>query len=78
MWYGKGVDDFNRSIQLIISDSDRPKVRADLSNGFTSEYRLLAILMCVLMWSTVLWVAYAFYGVPVIVAMSKMQVKATK
>ncbi|KIY71597.1 hypothetical protein CYLTODRAFT_389979 [Cylindrobasidium torrendii FP15055 ss-10] len=59
MWYGKGVDDFNKSIQMIITNP--PRVHADLGNGFT-----------------MMWVAYAFYGVPVIVALSKLHVKAAK
>lgn len=34
MWFGKGVEDFNKSIKMM---TDQPKVKADNGNGFTSK-----------------------------------------
>lgn len=80
MWFGKAVDDFNASI--ISQGEQGPKLIAATGNAFTSESkkthfffffhskltRLLAVV----------WVAYAFYAVPVITSLTKLNVTATK
>ncbi|KAI0307836.1 hypothetical protein B0F90DRAFT_71320 [Multifurca ochricompacta] len=55
MWFGKAVEDFNKSITKI--GSSAPHLIAQTSNGFT-----------------MIWVAYAFYAVPLICALARLHV----
>jgi len=59
MWFGKTIEDFNKSI--ISGGSGSPQLVADTSNGFTMT-----------------WIAYAFYAVPLVASMAKLQVTTTK
>ncbi|KAK7044089.1 hypothetical protein VNI00_007805 [Paramarasmius palmivorus] len=56
MWFGKAVEDFNRSIRQM--GQDGPQFIAGDSNAFT-----------------MVWVAYAFYAVPVICSLAKLNIK---
>jgi hypothetical protein len=77
MWFGKAVDDFNTSITS--QGQHAPQLIAATGNAFTSESnqtffvdsdltRILAVV----------WVAYAFYAIPVITSLTKLNVTATK
>lgn len=57
MWFGKAVEDFNRSIQKM--GTNGPQFIAGDSNAFT-----------------MVWVAYAFYAVPVICSLAKINMAA--
>ncbi|KAF5374846.1 hypothetical protein D9758_000252 [Tetrapyrgos nigripes] len=59
MWFGKAVQDFNRSVAS--QGSEGPELIASDGNAFT-----------------MVWVAYAFYAVPVICSMAKLNVTASK
>lgn len=59
MWFGKAVQDFNNSIQVL--GQQGPKLVANTGNAFT-----------------MVWVAYAFYSVPLIISLAKLNVTASK
>jgi len=58
MWFGKSVDEFNRSIQAL--GSQGPPLVASVGNAFT-----------------MVWVAYVFYAVPIVISLAKLHVLAT-
>ncbi|KAK7463607.1 hypothetical protein VKT23_005548 [Stygiomarasmius scandens] len=59
MWFGKAVQDFNRSVSS--QGNDGPELIASDGNAFT-----------------MVWVAYAFYAVPVICSLAKLNVTTSK
>ena len=79
MWFGKAVQDFNASIAA--QGKNGPQLIADLGNAFTSEFKTQRIVPlkyfsdCL---GIVAWVAYAFYAVPIIASLAKLNVTATK
>jgi hypothetical protein len=77
MWFGKAVQDFNASIAA--QGKNGPQLFADLGNAFTSEFsRTLFHPDFSEYLRIVAWVAYAFYAVPVIASLAKLNVTATK
>jgi hypothetical protein len=77
MWMGKASDDFNDSIAL--QGSQGPQIIANVGNAFTSASpHMSAQLITYAKLLSVVWVAYAFYAVPLIISLSKLNVKATK
>jgi hypothetical protein len=76
MWFGKAADDFNNNIQN--QGSKGPQLVANTGNGFTSTVNMSARLSFTDISHSVIWVAYAFYGVPVVVSLAKLNVLATK
>lgn len=71
------MDDFNDDISKI--GSDAPELIASLSNGFVSECSLcqskqrpIADIL------PVVWVAYAFYAVPLVSSLAKLHVAGGK
>lgn len=58
MWFGKAVEDFNKSI--LKGGSGAPQLVANTSNGFVMIY-----------------VAHAFYAVPLVCSLAKLHVTAT-
>lgn len=75
MWFGKAVLDFNASI--VVQGQQGPNLIASIGNAFTSESLILSILIKVNS-ALVVWVGYAFFAVPVITSMAKLNVMATK
>jgi hypothetical protein len=77
MWFGKAVQDFNASIAA--QGKNGPQLFADLGNAFTSEFsQTLSHRDFSEYLRIVAWVAYAFYAVPVIASLAKLNVTATK
>ncbi|KAG5648019.1 hypothetical protein DXG03_007053 [Asterophora parasitica] len=76
MWFGKAVQDFNHSIQ--IQGEQGPKLIATVGNAFTSEMPIILTRPSTNKFKQVAWVAYAFYAIPVIFSMTKLNVKASK
>lgn len=76
MWFGKAVQDFNNSIAA--QGAQGPNLIAGLGNAFTSEFNNITRDSSFLTSLIVVWVAYAFYAVPIIISLAKLNVKATK
>jgi hypothetical protein len=78
MWFGKTVQDFNTSIQD--QGSQGPKLFAETSNAFTSKSFFVGVFLCrkLLMFPLVVWVAHAFWTVPVMISLTKHHVKSGK
>jgi len=77
MWFGKAVQDFNASIAA--QGKNGPQLIADLGNAFTSELQpTLPMGFFSDCLGIVAWVAYAFYAVPIIASLAKLNVTATK
>lgn len=77
MYFGKAADDFNMSIQG--QGVNGPQLIANTSNAFTSESSLKFLVhVWMLIIVPVVWVGYAFFAVPVVVALTKLHVLATK
>jgi len=77
MWFGKAVQDFNASIAA--QGKNGPQLIADLGNAFTSEFsRTLFLWVFPDHLGIVAWVAYAFYAVPVIASLAKLNVTPAK
>ena len=79
MWFGKAVQDFNASIAA--QGKNGPQLIADLGNAFTSEFKTQPIVPLRYFsdfLGIVAWVAYAFYAVPIIASLAKLNVTATK
>jgi hypothetical protein len=80
IWFGKAVKDFNKAIQAL--GPVGPSLAANTGNAFTSESRLSLNRVFVVFTNSqsraVVWVAYAFYAVPVIISLAKLNVVATK
>ena len=74
MWFGKAIQDFNDDVSKI--GQDAPQLHASTSNGFISERPTLTVLYLRLNVGTVIWVAYAFYAVPLVCSLAKMHVSA--
>jgi hypothetical protein len=78
MWFGKAVQDFNNSIQAM--GSQAPELVADTGNAFTSTCALIYAREYAnddgSMDLLVIWVAHAFLAVPVVVALTKYNVKS--
>ena len=77
MWFGKAVEDFNAAISE--GGKNSPQLVAATSNGFVSEYSLLPSQLntksnCIFV---VVYVAYAFYAVPLVCSLAKLHVMAT-
>lgn len=76
MWFGKAVEDFNTSIT--IQGGQGPRLIAQTSNAFTSKLPPTPMFLPGWLTSPVVWVAYAFFAVPIIISLAKLNVKATK
>ena len=78
MWFGKSVDDFNANIAS--QGQQGLKLIAATGNGFTSESstRPFFVDLDLTRILAVVWVAYAFYAIPVITSLTKLNVIATK
>jgi hypothetical protein len=77
MWFEKAILDFNSNIAL--QGPSGPQLVAQSGNGFTSEPNSIIIVLSMLNSSVlVIWVGYAFYAVPLIISLDKLNVKATK
>lgn len=77
MWFGKAIDDFNASIAA--QGQQGPQLIAATGNAFTSEFKFNPLKQSDLTRTlVVVWVAYAFYAVPVITSLTKLNVTATK
>ena len=77
MWFGKAVQDFNASI--VAQGQQGPKLIASIGNAFTSEsIKILDVLHKSHSTASVVWVGYAFFAVPVITSLAKLNVMATK
>lgn len=74
MWFGKTVRDFNR----VVANQKGPDVIADIGNAFTSESFSCMSRRRVLTARPVIYVAYAFYAVPVVSSLTKVNVKLGK
>jgi hypothetical protein len=79
MWFGKAVQDFNSSIQA--QGAQGPQLVADTGNAFTSTFPLPPLKFndnLLIDGSTfaVIWVAHAFWVVPVMISLTKYNVKA--
>jgi hypothetical protein len=75
MWFDKAVDDFNNSIEA----AHGPDLKASIGNAFTSKQLLGSRAQQLCLHSLiVVWVAYAFYAVPLIASLAKINVTATK
>lgn len=75
MWFGKAVQDFN--LMIAAQGSEGPKLIADTGNAFTSAYsNIHHLLFCTILMNTftVIWVAYAFSAVPIIISLTKLNV----
>ena len=69
MWFGKAADDFNQSI--VLEGSAGPQLSATVGNAFTSTSFLIGVGdRCLYRDTPVVWVAYTFYGVPVVISMA--------
>lgn len=77
MWFGKAVEDFNDAI--LKGGQDAPALVAATSNGFVSEYLTICLLMLAdRMMKLVVYVAYAFYAVPLVCSLAKLHVISGK
>jgi len=80
MWFGKAVQDFNRSVSS--QGNDGPELIASDGNAFTSESQVFLsghpLVHMLLFFNVVVWVAYAFYAVPVICSLAKLNVTTSK
>ena len=74
MWFGKAVEDFNTAI--IEGGNNAPQLIAQISNGFTSTFFRSIFPDRTVSRYVVVWVAYAFFGVPVICVLARMHVTA--
>ena len=72
MWFGKAVEDFNRAIEQ--GGNNAPQLIAQLSNGFTSAFSCSALSILLSHIPVVVWVAYAFYGVPLVCVLAQLHV----
>lgn len=75
MWFGKAVQDFNDFI--VAQGHNGPNLVANLGNGFTSKFAFYDI-GCDFNVVPVVWVAYAFYAVPLVISLAKLNIKSTK
>jgi hypothetical protein len=77
MWFAKAVDDFNKNI--VSGGKNAPELIATTSNGFTSEYHMNEVQSSAPSdVFPVVWVAYAFYGIPLIASLAKINVHASE
>lgn len=76
MWFGKAVEDFNDAI--LTGGKDSPALVAATSNGFVSEYVCFRHMYLPLMSMSVIYVAYAFYAVPLVCSLAKLHVMSGK
>ncbi|KAJ3526874.1 hypothetical protein NMY22_g9998 [Coprinellus aureogranulatus] len=76
MWLGKAVQDFNGMIAA--QGTQGPKLIAQTGNAFTSNVTYLLNETHFDVPSLVVWVAYAFSVVPIIISLTKLNVKMTK
>ena len=74
MWFGKAVQDFNTSVAA------QNQLVAQTSNAFTSTLPLVHsyFLPLTSIMILVVWVAYAFYAIPIIVSLAKLNIKPAK
>jgi hypothetical protein len=72
MWFGKAVEDFNQAI--VDGGNNAPQLIAQLSNGFTSTCSCSVSSTLESDIPVVVWVAYAFYGVPLICVLARLHV----
>jgi hypothetical protein len=74
MWFGKAVEDFNTAI--VEGGNNAPHLIAQISNGFTSTFFRSILSDRTVSRPVVVWVAYAFFAVPVICVLARMHVTA--
>lgn len=74
MWYGKAIEDFNASI--IRQGKNGPSLIASSGSAFTSQSIRSIHSRAILIFSPVVWVAYAFYAIPIVCSLSKLNVTA--
>lgn len=72
MWFEKAIDDFNKSI--IAEGKSGAELIAAAGNGFTSEHYLDFLAARSQHSPLVVWIAYAFYAVPLIASLAKINV----
>lgn len=72
--YGQAVDSFNFNVQQL---GPSPQVlAAEIGNGFIGTLSRIYTFSSVLIVAIVVWVAYAFYAVPVVCSLAKLHVLA--
>ena len=76
MWFAKAVQDFNNSIAA--QGQQGPNLIATIGNAFTSEYKYTEWKRIYSTSITVVWVAYAFFAVPIISSLTKLNITSTK
>lgn len=76
MWFGKAIQDFNSNIAML--GGQGPKLVAQTGNAFTSKSPSALMFSTIHSLPPVIWVAYAFYTVPIIISLAKLNVKPTK
>jgi hypothetical protein len=72
MWFGKAIQDFNASIAQ--QGKNGPSLIASSGNAFTSQFVLPIHSRTMLIFPLVAWVAYAFYAIPIVCSLAKLNV----
>jgi|SRR5882762_5739380 hypothetical protein len=77
MWFEKAIVDFNKSV--VAQGQNGPQLVAAAGNGFTSAFQpnIILMLRLIMFAHKVVWIAYAFYAVPLIASLAKINVNAS-
>ena len=79
MWFGKAVEDFNDAV--LQGGSSSPALVAQTGNGFVSSYcqfRFCVHSVRLISYRLVVYVAYAFYAVPLVCSLAKLHILSGK